>query len=138
MSAVNTKKKENAAIISAVAAALSVACILKLFFFDFMTARGESMTPAIETGAVLVINRLAYGFRPPMHKKYLCRWALPEKGNVVVFYTPEGDLAVKRCAEVLGDGRFVALGDNSLESYDSRSYGPVPLDNILGRVIGIK
>jgi signal peptidase I len=138
MNALNTKKKENAAIISAIIAALAAACILKLFFFDFMMTQGESMAPAIQSGTVLVINRLAYGFKPPLYKKYLCRWALPDKGDVVVFYTPLGDLAVKRCAEELGDGRFVALGDNSLESYDSRSYGPVPLDNILGRVIGIK
>ncbi|MDR0662930.1 MAG: signal peptidase I [Spirochaetaceae bacterium] len=134
----NTKRKENAAIISTIIAALSAACMLKIFFFDFMITQGESMSPTIQTGAVLVINRLAYGFKPPLYKKYLYRWALPDKGNIIVFYTPAGDLAVKRCAEVLGDGRFVALGDNSLESYDSRSYGPVPLDNILGSVIGIK
>lgn len=96
------------------------------------------MNPSIKSGNVLIINRLAYGFRPPLQKTYLCRWALPDKGNVIVFYTPAGDLAVKRCSEVLSDGRFIALGDNSLESYDSRSYGPVPVDNILGRVIGIK
>ncbi|MDR2344268.1 MAG: signal peptidase I [Spirochaetaceae bacterium] len=131
-------KKENTAVSFAILSALSAALVLKLFFFDFMVAQGESMSPAIRSGRVLVINRLAYGFRPPLHKSYLFRWALPDKGNIVVFYTPLGDLAVKRCAGLPGDGRFLALGDNSLESYDSRAYGPVPLDNILGRVIGIK
>jgi signal peptidase I len=134
----DVNKKENAAIIRAILAALGAAFFLKLFFFDFMIAHGDSMKPAIQSGDILVINRLAYGFRPPLNRNYLFRWALPDKGNVIVFYTPLGDLAVKRCAEVLKDGRFVALGDNSLESYDSRSYGPVPIDNILGRVIGIR
>lgn len=132
------RKKESAAVISAILSALSVAFILKLFFFDFMIAEGESMSPAIRSGRVLVVNRLAYGFRPPLRNAYLCRWAQPDEGNIVVFYTPSGDLAVKRCAGVLSGGRFVALGDNSLGSYDSRAYGPVPLDNIVGRVVGIK
>ena len=132
------RKKENAAIIFAILSALVAALILKMFFFDFMIAQGESMSPTISSGRVLIINRLAYGFRPPLQKAYLCRWALPDDGNIVIFYTPLGDLAVKRCAGVLSDGRFLALGDNSLESYDSRAYGPVPLDNILGRVVGIK
>ncbi|MDR2795155.1 MAG: signal peptidase I [Spirochaetaceae bacterium] len=132
------KKKENAAITFAILSALGAALILKLVFFDFMVAEGESMSPAINDGRVLIVNRLAYGFRPPLHKSYLWRWALPDRGNIVVFYTPLGDLAVKRCAAVLGGEHFLALGDNSLESYDSRAYGPVPLDNILGRVVGIK
>jgi signal peptidase I len=132
------KNRENSAIIRSIISALGMALILKLFFFDFVITQGESMSPAIKNGNVLVINRLAYGFRPFPHGRYLCRWALPEKDNVIVFYTPAGDLAVKRCAEALADGRIIVLGDNRLESYDSRSYGPVPFDNILGRVIGIK
>ncbi|MDR2659491.1 MAG: signal peptidase I [Spirochaetaceae bacterium] len=131
-------EKENAATLLAIFLALLVALILKLFFFDFMVTQGESMEPAIRNGSVLIINRLAYGFRQPMHNNYLLRWALPDEGNVVIFYTPAGDLAVKRCVKVLNDGRFIALGDNIGGSYDSRSYGPVPLDNIVGKVIGIK
>ncbi|MDR1256732.1 MAG: S26 family signal peptidase [Spirochaetaceae bacterium] len=132
------KNVENTALIRPILLALGAALILKLFFFDFMITEGESMSPAIRNGSILVINRLAYGFRPLASGGYLCRWALPEKDNVIVFYTPSGDLAVKRCAEALGDGSFIALGDNRLESYDSRSYGPVPFDNILGRVVRIK
>jgi signal peptidase I len=132
------KNSENKAMVRSILLALGMALVLKLFFFDFMVTQGESMCPAIKDGSIIVINRLAYGFRPFMYDRYLCRWALPEKDSVIVFYTPAGDLAVKRCAEVQNGCSFTALGDNSLESYDSRSYGPVPLDNIIGRVIGIK
>jgi signal peptidase I len=131
-------RKEDSIILRDILLALGLALILKLFFFDFMVTQGVSMEPAVRNGSVLIINRLAYGFRPPLVGAYLCRWSLPDEGTVIVFYTPAGDLAVKRCVKVLEDGRFIALGDNSLESYDSRSYGPVPFDNILGRVIGIK
>ena len=32
-------------------------------------------------------------------------------------------------------GRYVLQGDNPVESSDSRSFGPVPLRNILGRAV---
>lgn len=47
--------------------------------------------------------------------------SLPFSGN-------ENDL-------VLGAGQYYVLGDNRPESSDSRSWGPVPLDKIIGRVI---
>jgi signal peptidase I len=36
---------------------------------------------------------------------------------------------------VLGAGQYYVLGDNRPESSDSRSWGPVPLDRIMGKVI---
>lgn len=116
--------------------ALAAAFILKLFLFDFIIAEGSSMEPSIHSGAVLVINRLQYGLRLPWQRGYLVRWALPKEGEVVIFYTPGGELAVKRCAALTGPGAFIAWGDNSLQSYDSRSYGPVPADNTIGKVLG--
>ena len=115
--------------------ALAVALVLKLFFFEFMIAQGHSMEPAIKNGTVLVISRLRYGLRLPFRQKYLVRWARPAEGEVVIFYTPSGELAVKRCTAPDGDV-FFAQGDNELSSYDSRSYGPVPADNIIGKVLG--
>ncbi|MDR0761131.1 MAG: signal peptidase I [Treponema sp.] len=130
----------------AILAALLAALLMKFFLFDFLIADGRSMQPAIRSGTVLVINRLAYGFRLPGTEKYLLRWSLPKTGDVVVFVTPQGGMAVKRCVElpetplILKHGvpLFIALGDNSLDSYDSRSYGPVPADKIVGKVMGIK
>jgi signal peptidase I len=85
---------------------------------------------------VLVVNRLAYGIRLPWAQSYLLRWSLPKTGDVVVFLTPQGQIAVKRCTTVMERGRFFALGDNDLESYDSRAYGPVQADSIMGKVMG--
>ena len=109
------------------------------------------MEPAIKSGSVLVVSRLRYGLRFPWSREYLILWALPKAGEVLVFYTPAGEKAVKRCAAMPGYGAlsddaaatalavnnsFYAQGDNSLASYDSRSYGPVPVDNIIGKVLG--
>jgi signal peptidase I len=117
--------------------ALIAAVFLKLFFFDFTIVRGDSMTPAVRDGAVLLVDKIVFGFRPPGFSSYLLRWGRPRKGDVVVFYTPGGVLAVKRCDEVFGR-TFFAAGDNGPSSYDSRCYGPVPLDNIIGKVVGLR
>jgi signal peptidase I len=116
--------------------AVAAAFMLKLFIFDFIMAQGNSMEPAIQNGAVLIVSRLRYGFRFPWGQSYLIRWAAPKEGEVVVFYTPSGELAVKRCTALIEGGGFFAEGDNVQLSYDSRSYGPVPVDNIIGKVLG--
>lgn len=121
--------------IKSILLAFLAAVVLKMFVFDFMIAYGSSMEPAIQNGAVLVINRLAYGLRLPWQQRYLIRWAEPRVGDVLVFFTPTGELAVKRCIALTGYGSFIAGGDNELASFDSRSYGPVPFDNIIGRVL---
>jgi signal peptidase I len=122
----------------AVLGAFITAIIMKLFVFDFLIADGSSMMPAIRPGAVLLVNRLAYGLRLPWTGDWLLRWSRPKTGDTVVFYTPLGELAVKRCGRLIEDERFLALGDNSVDSFDSRSYGPVPVDHIIGKVVGIK
>lgn len=122
----------------AVLGAFACALVIKLFLFDFIIADGDSMEPAIRSGSVLVVNRLQYGIRFPGRSGYLMRWAEPKQGELVIFYTPSGDIAIKRCASLAGKGQFIAQGDNSLRSYDSRSYGPVPVDAIIGKVLGKK
>jgi hypothetical protein len=73
------------------------------------------------------------------------RW--PRRGSIVVFREPDsGILAIKRVAAGPGDRvRIPAgilrlgpdeawlLGDNSATSIDSRRYGPVTLDALVGR-----
>jgi signal peptidase I len=122
----------------AVLGALIASLIIKIFLFDFMIAEGSSMTPAIRPGTVLIVSRLVYGFRPPWSGSYLLRWSRPKPGEVVVFYTPMGQLAVKRCGLVREDGTFIAVGDNGVWSLDSRMYGPVDTDSIVGKVLGAK
>ena len=121
----------------AVILALAAALILKVFVFDLIIAQGQSMEPAIKNGDVLIVSRIRYGIRLPLRQTYLIRWAQPKAGEVVVFYTPTGELAVKRCTAIIVEGvSFFAEGDNSLDSFDSRSYVPVPVENIVGKVLG--
>jgi signal peptidase I len=122
----------------AIVIAFALVLFIKLFFLDLMVTQGRSMLPAIEPGAVLVVNKAAYGLRFPGTGLYLFRWSRPRTGDMVVFYTPLGERAVKRCFSLDGNKTFYALGDNDLESFDSRSYGSISLDRILGKVIAVK
>ncbi|WP_043923061.1 signal peptidase I [Leadbettera azotonutricia] len=131
------KVRGSGAVGKAILGAFIAAILMKLFLFDFMIAEGHSMVPAINPGKMLLVCKLSYGLRIPGSGAYLLHWGHPKKGDIVVFYTPLGEIAVKRCGEVSGED-FYALGDNSLQSYDSRSYGPVLSDNIIGKVLGVK
>jgi signal peptidase I len=124
--------------IKAILGAFAAALVIKLFLFDFVVAEGNSMEPVIQSGSVLVINRLQYGLHFPGRSGYVVRWSAPKQGDLVVFYTPSGEIAVKRCGSFAGGESFMAQGDNSLQSYDSRSYGPVSVDATIGKVLGKK
>ncbi|MDR1903622.1 MAG: signal peptidase I [Treponema sp.] len=134
MKTAKTSDKIGKTILGAFLAAL----LMKVFLFDFMIAEGNSMLPAIKPGAVLIVNKCSYGFRFAPAGNYIIRWSKPQKGDIVIFYTPQGELAVKRCAGLIQDSSFLAYGDNSTVSLDSHFYGPVPVDNIIGQVLGIK
>ena len=96
------------------------------------------MFPAIKPGAILPVCKISYGIRLPFSNIYLFNWWYPREGEIVVFFTPLGEIAVKRCSEIFKDDVFYALGDNSSQSYDSRNYGPIPKNHIIGKVLGIK
>ena len=89
---------------------------------------GPSMQPGYAAGDRLIVNRLAY-----------LRGA-PRVGDVVVLHDPNdhGRLLLKRIApSPNGDGHDPAqlwvLGDNAVESRDSRTFGPVERNRIVGR-----
>jgi inner membrane protease subunit 2 len=93
----------------------------------------ESMAPALAPGDWLLIDPTCG------------RW--PRRGSIVVFQEPDSELlAIKRVAARRGDRVRISagilhladdeawlLGDNAAVSLDSRRYGPVTLDALVGR-----
>jgi signal peptidase I len=130
--------KSKKGFLKASALALACAMVLKLLFVDLMITQGRSMLPTLKPGSLLVVNKAAFGFRLPGAGMYLFHWSSPRPGDLLVFFTPLGDRAVKRCYLANDDETFFVLGDNDLESFDSRSYGLVPLDHVLGKVVAYK
>lgn len=82
------------------------------------------MLPILKPGEEVLVDTRAY------------RRATPRPGDIVVAQHPfQRDLQlVKRVNARLEDGRFCLGGDNPAESTDSRSFGPVAREQILGRV----
>ena len=138
MGETEARNRKKVPVEKAILLAFLAALFIKFFVLDFMVAEGYSMTPVIMPGTILIVCRIAYGIRLPGASGLLVNWRNPGIGDVVVFYTPTGEIAVKRFAQILPGGMFYALGDNADQSYDSRNYGPVPKDNIIGRVLGVR
>lgn len=120
-------------------AAFAAVLLLKVFVVDFVIAEGNSMLPTVQPGTVILVNRIAYGVPSPFGASYLLRWALPKAGDIVLFHAPDGRLAIKRCGPYDGEAStFFALGDNPAQSQDSRNYGPIRVDAIIGRAVGLR
>lgn len=82
------------------------------------------MRPHLNPGDYVVVNRWAYRLRPPA------------AGDVVVLSDPEARdrLLVKRVSQTLPNNEVILAGDNMERSRDSRGFGSVPIERILGRV----
>ena len=84
---------------------------------------GNSMLPVLQPEAEILVDTQAYAK------------TLPEIGDIVVAIHPlDRGLMIKRVALVEEDGSCVLLGDNKLESSDSRTFGAVSAMQILGKV----
>ena len=85
-----------------------------------MRVQGRSMRPTLEPGRLVWVA----------HRRR------PVPGDIVAARPAAcgGRAVIKRVAEVPRDGEYVLLGDAPDESTDSRSFGSVRADEIIGHV----
>lgn len=85
---------------------------------------GESMLPDVSAGERVLVNKLAY------------RLGKPSAGDLVVLRDPRDPrrLLLKRIAVVEGD-RYEVAGANADASIDSRTFGPVGRELLVGKVL---
>ncbi|SIQ05892.1 nickel-type superoxide dismutase maturation protease [Alkalispirochaeta americana] len=89
----------------------------------FLIVSGNSMYPFARSGQIVLVNRYVY------------RFSAPDAGDVVAFRTPDsGELAMKRVSAVAPGPRYHLVGDNHRDSLDSRHFGWISRDAIIGRV----
>lgn len=161
-----------------------------------------SMKPTILEGDRVVVNKLAYDLKVPFTRLRVAEWGAPERGDIVVFFSPEDERRmVKRVIGVPGDrvemvddelvingvpvnydvggivqsedgrllitneqlpgvahrvqlvpgipairsfgpvivpeGQFFLMGDNRNESYDSRFFGFIDRERIVGKATAV-
>ena len=116
---------------------VTAAVILGFIITPFQVS-GGSMEPSYSDGDLIFVNRTARSFRV---------------GDVIVLTHPDpadGRVLVKRIHAVAGDtvdnsfgvqyytvpeGSVFVVGDNINDSLDSRTFGSVPINLIIGRVL---
>lgn len=95
-----------------------------MFPFRRFRVEDESMRPTLERGDYVLVNRWAYRVRTPV------------RGDLVVVQDPETPerFLVKRVSEAPNPTQIVVEGDNDRVSRDSRAFGPVSLEKVVGKV----
>ncbi len=80
----------------------------------------RSMEPGIAEGSYVVVNCLARRYAP---------------GDVVVLKSPESSSVLIKRIKMIAGGRLFVVGDNRDISRDSRSFGAVRPDSIIGKMM---
>src|SRR3989344_4005769 len=107
---------------------------IRIFIAQPFIVNGASRVPTFENGDYLIVDELSYRFREPA------------RGEVVIFKYPKDTTKyfIKRIVGLpgetlsdygvtLGPDEYFVLGDNKAASSDSRVWGPVRRDLIVGR-----
>lgn len=147
-----------------VAAAFALAMLVQAFIVKPFTIHQISMEPTLQEGDRVLISRLSYHFHEPkagdvvvLHSPVdasedLVKRIVAVGGDTVDIL--DGDLFVNGAAvvepylaeqdfrggypeTVIPDGQVFVLGDNRNNSGDSRLFGPIDVDSIIGSAFAV-
>ena len=132
--------------------------ILKIFVFNFILVKGDSMNPKYKNNDFMFLNKIIYSFKPIRRGEVIVLKyrnndlikriiGLPNdkikvengklyinnkevKVNYINSYTASYDFDEIN----LKDNEYFVMGDNRYNSYDSRNFGTIMKNNIIGRV----
>lgn len=151
-------------IIKTIILAAIIVIPIRIFIFQPFLVRGSSMEPNYYQGDYLIVDELSYRFREPKRqevivfdspvapgKKYIKRIiGLPGETVILedgIIYIEKNGAKIPldesdylkidtqgRSKFSLGEDEYFVLGDNRSASLDSRSWGILPEENIIGRV----
>ena len=139
--------------------AFCIALLIQAFLIKPFTVRQVSMQPTLIEGDRMLINRLVYHFRDPRpgdiivfksplsKKEDLVKRVVAVEGDRVSVYGGAFYLNGEKQVEpyineqnfngeyeetIIKPGKVFVLGDNRNKSGDSRSFGPIERDSIIG------
>ncbi len=161
------EKKQKSAlleVLESVAIAVLLAVVIRLFLFEPFIIPSESMYPALQINDRLMVNKLSYRmgepdrgdvivFKYPMdpNRDFVKRLIAVggetiEIRDSVLFindrpvpeeYLPEGLEFGDYGPVKVPEGTYFMMGDNRNSSDDSRSWGMMPEENIIGKAVFI-
>jgi signal peptidase I len=73
-----------------------------------------SMNPTILEGDLIYVDKLAYDLRLPLTFYRLAEWSEPERGDIVVCFSPEDEMRLVK--------RIIAVPGDTIESIDNRLF----------------
>ncbi len=135
----------------------------KSFAFNPTFVPSGSMMPTIDEKSLILVNVHSYGLKIPLTKITIMETGQPDRNDIAVFRFPVNESInyIKRIVAIPGDvvyfnekeyfvnkipenvqqykmqivpnDSYFAIGDNMLHSYDSRFWGFVPKENLIGK-----
>ena len=140
--------------------ALLIALLINVFIGQATRVEGQSMEPNLHSEQRLVVEKLSYRFHGPQRFDIVVL-KMPSQGEELLIKRViglPGETVEIRDGQVYVDGTLLeepftdqsthpgrnstitvpplhiyVMGDNRDRSNDSRSFGPVPIDNVVGR-----
>lgn len=147
-------------VLETVIPALLIALLINVFVGQATRVDGQSMEPNLHTDQRLVVEKVSYRFHGPRRFDIVVL-KLPEQGDELLIkrvvglpgetveirdgrvyinsealdepFTPEETRSRRYEKVTVPPLHVFVLGDNRNRSNDSRSFGPVPIDDIVGR-----
>jgi len=103
----------------------------------FMRVHGESMRPTLNPGELIAVAAHAYDRRQPRRGEVVAARPAACGGRLMVKRlggVPQDEVMVEGRCWQLQEEQFFLLGDRSDESTDSRTFGPVTRQELIGPV----
>lgn len=146
-------------LLESIVPAIMIAILLNLFVVQPTKVRGESMEPTLHTNEYLLVEKITYRIHSPRRGdvvvfKYprdeaenFIKRVIAVPGDTVTIVAGRvfiNDTAIAEPyllqlprenmpATLIPEGRLFVLGDNRLNSNDSRSFGMVSMEEVVGR-----
>lgn len=99
--------------------AFAIALPIKWAVADQYIMRSAAMSPAIDIGDRIFVNKAAYSLRVPFTTKHILSWSEPRCGDVVMFKGSEGKTYARRVTHV--GANHVCVADNGEDLTIKRS-----------------